>query len=40
MKYCSDCGSYVRHWEDKETGVIHYQCIGCGKKWEEGLENG
>ncbi len=38
MKPCTVCGSYVRHWRDEE-GMIHFQCIGCGKKWNEEQKN-
>ena len=36
MKVCVTCGSLVRHWTDKETNVVHFQCVGCRKKWIEG----
>jgi len=35
MKVCVTCGSLVRHWVDKKTGEIHFQCVGCRKKWTE-----
>jgi len=35
MMCCRSCGSFVRHWTDTKTNIIHYQCTGCRKKWEE-----
>lgn len=34
MKFCVDCGCFVRQWTDKD-GVTHYQCVGCGKTGEK-----
>lgn len=38
MLYCFNCGAYVRHWTDKETGATHFLCIGCGKEGDKGEE--
>ena len=40
MKVCVTCGSLVRHWIDKKTGEIHFQCVGCRKKWTEAGRDG
>lgn len=40
MKVCVACGSLVRHWIDKKTGEIHFQCVGCRKKWTEAGRDG
>ena len=38
MKCCAQCGSFVRHWTDTKTGMIHFSCIGCRKEWVEKVE--